>query len=232
MKRIEFKCQSFYLKEFYAPSMDISLLKEFLEFCYLGNEDDIDIDYKYWIDSRLFLVFHESKIVGCVSLITKNREKLPTEYSTLINYNINFDTSIDTKEKVGEIYRLKVLPNMNRIAMMLFKAICISANQENLIYTYISYDLQSSSLKNLYLKKLIFSDAGLVITYDNKKEWGLLRKDWIFHENKFKEISKRHSEIFMFFNENVKSRSFKIEEKNNDLWKWKLDEKYFNICIC
>lgn len=181
---LAFESQSLKLKEYYTLSDSDTKTAEFTT---------NDKDFKYWTYSRLFTVLDREDIIGCVKLTLKNnKEKLPVEYSKLTSYNdIIFDAFTDSQGmSVAEINGLRISDNIEiekrkTTLFMLFKALYIAVNQENIVYTYITYDPKSNGLRNLYINKLLFSDAGILVNYGTAKNWHLLRKDWVSHERTF-----------------------------------------------
>ena len=221
---IEFKGQyGFRLQEYRTPAMPEGLMRQFLHFSYPEDMPDrgleICYDRPYWPFSSTFLVFDEDdRIIGCAQFIAKQGEnRLPVEYGLVAEgcrgaggfFRVENDIG---RSRAAEIYRLRRSFDVDPakaplLATMLFKALWAKIVQTKTEYAYITCDGDSREIRNLYLRRLFFQDPGVRVSFGSSpRQWFLLRKDCLLHEERFAALSRKHFEIQTFFRSNLKRK--------------------------
>ncbi|OGS36982.1 MAG: hypothetical protein A2293_02050 [Elusimicrobia bacterium RIFOXYB2_FULL_49_7] len=201
--------------------------REFLSFCYPQelNERSLEIEYDraYWPNASTFILRDETKeIVGCAQFVVKRPgHKLPVEWSRIASGYEGEGNYFAIEQDVGEmlsaeIYRLRrsfnITPEkVNVLVTMLFKAIWAKIVETGTAYTYITCDGDSRELRNMYLKRLYFQEAGKMVHFGNhEKKWNLLRKNCLLHEERFATLSKRHFQMQTYFRTGLKRKKLRI----------------------
>lgn len=213
----------FTMAEYGTLAMPEPLRREFLSFCYPqgGPERSVEIGYdrSYWPRASTFILRDRSgMIAGCAQFIEKSgSEPLPAENGLITGAGGSFSVTRDVGEcRSAEIYRLRRAFDIDpaRIPLMvtmLFKAIWAKIVQTRTAFAYITCDGRSRELRNLYLRRLFFEDPGVRVTFGReKKEWVLLRKDCLLHEERFAALSWKHFEMQTYFRSNLKQKRLKV----------------------
>jgi hypothetical protein len=224
---IQLTYNNFVLQEYQMHTMDSAFKETFLKFCYPADlhnrEQEIEYDKIYWGSDSTFVIFDKNKnneIVGCAQFIPKtNSIRIPSEYARL-NDNQYFDPVDSYKsKKFGEIYRcrrsfdLKMKDSIVVVSMH-FKALWAKIIQTDTEYLYITFDKMNRELRNLYTRKLFFQNPDTVVHYgDDPKDWQLLYKDCMLHEEKFASLDKSHFYLQTWFRQNLKQKKLRTTPK-------------------
>ncbi len=223
---ISFRRNGFSLKE--INLLEISELErnKFLDFCYPidmpNREKEITLDCQYWRYASIFLVLNRAhEIVGHVQYIPKKENnKIPVEFGIITDSENIFRPDLNEipNGKFAEIYRCRRSNNLQGmdsvvVISMLFKALWAKIIQTNTAYSYITFDSMINELRNLYVRKLSFSDPNISLHFgENKKKWKLLFKDWTAHENFFASIGKPHFYLQTWVRKNLKQKNLRIPQ--------------------
>jgi hypothetical protein len=223
--------REFHLSEYPADALPRSLLSKFLDFCYpadLPNRDQqIECDRTlYWKNSSTFIISNkQKKIIGCVQIINRTKEnKLPVEYAQIINPDgtrSNYDLVKNLSNmNLSEIYRCRRSFELSsteafNVLLMLFKAVWIYTVRTETAFTLISYDIEKPELQQLYVRKLAFHDPGIKLVFgDNPQQWGLLIKDWAYHEKSYATLGKTQFFIQTWCRMSLKKCNSPVKRQN------------------
>jgi hypothetical protein len=185
------------------------------------RENEIDIDHQYWADASTFIVVNKlnNEIVGDIQFIPKkNNNKIPVEFGSIIPpENISLLNSFKIPGgNFSEIYRCRrsmTLKGIESVIVisMLFKAIWAKVIQTNTAYSYITFDPLLNELRNLYVRRLSFSNPGVFLSFNgSSKKWSLLVKDWIKHETSFATLGKSQFYLLTWVRKNLKKKNLHI----------------------
>lgn len=214
----------FYLQEFKnIKDIPSEKLSEFMKFRYPKNmknrESEIAYNKEYLSYASIFVVFdskNNHKIIGCVIFLPKIKgKKLPVENGNIVSNDIKekFDTFRNSGTyKVAEIYHLKRCPSIERqkissLVNMLFKAVWNKVIQTDTKFTYLTYKFDLIESRNMYMKKLPFSDINIKISYDSIIQWNVLRDDCVFHDKKLATLSRSQFNLQTYFRLNAKKKT-------------------------
>jgi hypothetical protein len=215
------------LKEENIFTMSEPERREFLSFCYPEDMPDrfkeIKYDRQYWAHTTLLIVRDDDgQIIGCVQLVHKiNATKLPVEYAAMAEGAARTDRLFSTEPLIGnhhavEIYRLRRSFEVDAhkapmLITMLFKAIWAKTIQSQIRYLFLSFDIQSMELGNLYKRRLDFEDTGARIHYPGcKRTWMVLCKDCLKHEMEYATMSPKNFFFQTYCRANLKRKRYPI----------------------
>lgn len=212
-----------FLKEWNVLDMPDSLRRQYLAFCYpedlKDREQEIAYDRQYWPHSSTILIYDNPYgIVGTVQLVPWGpNHKLPVEFARIAGRNEMLNICDHSRaEPALEIYRLRRSFSIDShkapiLVTMLFKAIWAKILETHTRYLYLSYDSDSAELGNLYKRRLGFEETGIALCYgESNKEWNLLCKDCLRHEQEYAAQSPRNFYFQTYCRANLKHKRYRV----------------------